>query len=245
MLTDETALRDYLLGRLSESEAERMESAALDDEELFLALRATEGDLFDEFARGELDESDRQAFLSKFGSDRSRMAFASALARRNVVAFPQRRRWVAVSTAAAAVLMLAVAMWFRETPENQTPVARVVAQAPKIAQPVVATVTLALGTSRSSSETQAVTIPAGASSVEFRVQLHPEDRFERYSAELTTALGEPLWRGENLQSVSEKGVLILPFVVPAGSIASDGSFELAVHGDDEPLGFVEFKAQKK
>jgi hypothetical protein len=245
MLTNDTALRDYLLGRLSESEAEQMESAALEDEELFLALRATEGDLFDELARGELDESDRQAFLSKFGSDRKRIAFADALAHRNVVAFPQRRRWIAGSAAAAAMVILAVALWFRETPEQPVPVARVVAQAPKVVQPVVATVTLALGTSRSSSETQDITIPAGASSVEFRVRLHPEDRFDRYSAELTTALGEPLWRGENLHSVSEKGVLILPFVVPAGSIASDGSFELAVHGDDEPLGFVEFKAQKK
>lgn len=243
MLTTDTTLRDYLLGRLPEEERERIESSALEDEELFLALRAAESDLFDEFARGELDDAERASFVSKFGADRKRIAFAHALAGRNVVPFRARRRWIPAA-AAAALVIGAVSLWFRETPPAP-PAARVVAQAPKVVQPVVATVTLVLGTSRSSSETRDVTIPAAASSVEFRMQLHPEDRYERYRVELTTALGDPVWRGENLHSVMEKGELILPFAVPASSIVSDGSFELAVHGDDEPLGFVEFKAHRK
>ena len=48
-------IRDYLLGQLPESEAERLDELSITDDECAERIRAVEHDLVDAFARGELE----------------------------------------------------------------------------------------------------------------------------------------------------------------------------------------------
>ena len=229
MLTDEQG-RDYLLGRLPETDAESLENRMLQDEELFVTLRSIEDDLFDDLARGALSDAERHAFLQRY-NDPARIAFARALARRgpNVTAMPARR-WMAWGAAAAAIIVVGLAAIFSRTPESQsTTTARVVA-------PVARTVAvnIALATSRSAGQAQQIALPRDASAL-LQIRLDPQDRFDSYTVALTSRAN--IWQAGNLHAVQRNGDLILSAVVPASQLP-EGSYELAVRGGDEDLGFV-------
>jgi len=246
MLTNDIQLRDYLLGRLPETQAERLEEQLIDNEEVFLTLRTLEDDLFDEFARGEMDSTERYAFLQRYGGQNKRISFARALAqkRADVVAFPPRPRWIGL--AAAAALLVAVGTVLLVEDRRPRLSSRTVAiPAGQAGAPVLhsVTVTLTLGTSRSAAGSQIVQIPAGASTLQLRVRLNPDDRFDRYRAGLVSSTGATVWLGDDLHATREGGELILPFTVPASSLG-DGSYELAVRGGDEDLGFVELEVRR-
>ena len=224
--------KNYLLGRLSVEEAEKLEARVLEDENAFYEVRDAEADLFDEFARGELEGEERAAFAAKYGAD-PRLAFATAMARRA----PRTGRvavWAGLAAAAAAAF--AVVMLNRPATEDHG--SRVVVAPPvAVLQPVVATLTLE--TSRAAEAPKLITIPAGATTVELRVPLHPEDKFARYRAELTLGGGTT----QRIDGPQPRADHILPLVIPAKQLAS-GSYELAVYGDDEPLGFVTFEVRR-
>jgi hypothetical protein len=246
MLTNDIQLRDYLLGRLPETEAERLEEHLIESEEVFLTLRTLEDDLFDEFVRGEMDDAERDAFLQRYGRKHNRIAFARALAqkRADVVAFSPRPRWIGLAAAAALLFAFGTVLLVEDRRPRLS--SRTVAiPAGQAGAPVLhsVTLTLTLGTSRSAGGAQVVKIPANASTLQLRVRLNPNDRFDRYRAGLASSTGATVWLGDDLHAITDAGELILPLTVPASSL-SDGSYELAVHGGDEDLGFVELEVQR-
>lgn len=73
----------YLLGDLPEEEQARLEDLAFSDRECMQSILDAESDLIDEYVRGELSDSERQRFESRFlaSSERRRkVEFARALA---------------------------------------------------------------------------------------------------------------------------------------------------------------------
>jgi hypothetical protein len=237
-LISEIVLREYLLGRLSDAEAQEIEEKLLGDEELFMTLRSIEDDLIDDsvmLSRANGEES--TAILRRI--PQSRVRFARALARRtsNVVPFA-RRRWIVVAlTAAATVAIIAGALLMRREQHVSQPI---IAHAVRSAVPY--TVAISLATSRSASTTQTITIPPNATTLRLRVQLDPADRFARYRAELQSNRGV-VWHAENLEPAAEKNALIVSADVPA-SVVANGSYELAVRGDNEDLGVVTLEVHR-
>lgn len=81
---DESLLVRYLLGNLSEEEQVQVEDRAFSDTDYLGALEATEADLIDAYVKGELPQSQRRAFESRFlvsPGRRHKVEFARAFAR--------------------------------------------------------------------------------------------------------------------------------------------------------------------
>ena len=96
---------------------------------------------------------------------------------------------------------------------------------------------LTLGTSRSAGEITKITLPRDITSLHLSVKLDPQDRYEMYSMELRSkAL---VWRADRLQQHDS----ILTADLPA-YLLKDESYELAVRGGDENLGFVEMEVHR-
>src|ERR1044072_6287876 len=93
-------MRAYLLGQATEADAARFEEQLLEDEQIYTTLRSVEDDLFDEFARGALTDTERGRFLERYGADRGRLLMAEALARHSRL---PRQRGEAASTQSASV----------------------------------------------------------------------------------------------------------------------------------------------
>src|SRR5215831_11201699 len=80
---DQVLLHNYLLGNLSEEEQVRVEDRAFADPRYLEAVEAAEADLIDAYVRGELPQSDRRQFESRFLTSpqrRNKIEFARALA---------------------------------------------------------------------------------------------------------------------------------------------------------------------
>jgi hypothetical protein len=83
-LPDDEVLERYLLGLLEEEEAERLDQASIEDDDVASRLRIAEDDLIDAYVRRTLPEETRQRFETYYLSlrhRRERVAFAARLLR--------------------------------------------------------------------------------------------------------------------------------------------------------------------
>jgi hypothetical protein len=112
----------YLLGLGSQAERERIESEYFENEAAFQAMLATEDDLVDAYARGELTTEERQRFETHFLTSvhgRDRVQFARAFADvvsdasplPTLTSFQWWRAEVRPVTIAAMIVLIAVATW--------------------------------------------------------------------------------------------------------------------------------------
>jgi hypothetical protein len=122
-------IRDYLLGRLPESETERLDELTITDDGYAERVRAVEHDLVDAFARGELDGVVLEHFRSRYLTTPRRYQstrFARALqsldehpARLGALKaghaatrpVPTRQRWRDLLPMAAAVILAVATVW--------------------------------------------------------------------------------------------------------------------------------------
>jgi hypothetical protein len=135
---NEELIARYLLGELSEEEQVRLEDLAFSDREFLQEILAVESDLIDEYARGELSDSRRRQFESRFltsAERRQKVEFARAFAKvvpegateravRPVVVDLSTSWWDSLKSLlsnfnppvkfamAAAVLMLGIGLWW-------------------------------------------------------------------------------------------------------------------------------------
>lgn len=130
---DDELLRSYLLGKLPDEDADRLERRLLADDELFDLAEAMELDLLAAVDRGTLTPEEREEALRKLAASprgRQRLALARSLntvadeatAGRTVLPFPRRARafppaihWLAL---AASLVMMTGLGWFAW--ENRT-----------------------------------------------------------------------------------------------------------------------------
>jgi len=116
-------LRDWLLHRLDAPRAAALEERLLADDALLERALDLRNDLFDDYARGTLDEELRRQFVTHClsGPDaRQRLAFAAALAQLRASPRPRARIWRNGGAIAAGMLLLTGALWFGWR-EKQTP----------------------------------------------------------------------------------------------------------------------------
>ncbi len=81
---NEELIARYLLGDLSEEEQIRLEDLAFSDRDVLQEILAVESDLIDEYARGELSDSQRRQFEGRFltsAERRQKVEFARAFAK--------------------------------------------------------------------------------------------------------------------------------------------------------------------
>src|SRR5215211_4416745 len=80
---NEGLIVEYLLGDLPEEKQSEIEDRAFQDEQYLQGILAAESDLIDEYVRGELSDSARRQFESRFlasAERRRKVEFARALA---------------------------------------------------------------------------------------------------------------------------------------------------------------------
>jgi hypothetical protein len=127
-------LADYVLGRLPEDEAERLDEASIADDEFAARLVAIEHDLFDAYAAGELAADRSARFEEIFGATetgRRRIAVARELRSRSQATPATTARqpitrmwWMAAAAAVMLVVGTARMLWPRNTePRSEPPVA--------------------------------------------------------------------------------------------------------------------------
>lgn len=130
---DETRIRDYLLGHLSDEEQQKIEERLMADDELFEELEISKGELIEEYCANELAKDDYQWFKDHYLASvegRQRRDFALALdSIKRTTPAPQRPIWferlnalltthrwtVAVTSSAALVALAAIAFIYIST----------------------------------------------------------------------------------------------------------------------------------
>ena len=79
---DQAEIREYLLGRLSDEEQERIEQRLMVEDDLFEELEISKGEVIEEYRAGELTQSEREWFERHFLAStegRKRLTLAAAL----------------------------------------------------------------------------------------------------------------------------------------------------------------------
>jgi CHAT domain-containing protein len=127
--SDDTTIRDYLLGRLTPEDREEFARRFFTDEELFEQLQAGEEDLIDDFLSGNLSQDEVDLFHRNFldGSKRKR-ALRIGKAWRNYAATHAREKlpkpatvpawWFKIAATSAIVLIAAVGVWRISLPSD-------------------------------------------------------------------------------------------------------------------------------
>jgi len=81
---DQARIREYLLGRLSDEEEEKIEERLMVDDDLFEELEISKGELLEEYSAGELSETDRTSLEERYLASpegRKRYTFSRTLER--------------------------------------------------------------------------------------------------------------------------------------------------------------------
>lgn len=131
--SDQNRIREYLLGRLTNDEQQRMEERLMVEDDLFEELEISKGELIEEYRAGELNLNERerleQTYLSS-NDGRERHAFVLAIDRLALRNVPQPQSiferllhilktqpWVtATAVAATAVIIVGAVLLFRPRP---------------------------------------------------------------------------------------------------------------------------------
>lgn len=130
---DHARIREYLLGKLSETEQEQVEERLMVEDDLFEEFEILKDELIEEYREGQLTPKERESFKDGFLSSpegRKREAFALAigcLERRHrpqpvsmfdrLAAFFRKPQWAFSTVALAAAVVIAAIVWIR-TPQQ-------------------------------------------------------------------------------------------------------------------------------
>jgi hypothetical protein len=233
----ETRIVEYLLGRASPDDRERIEDQYMSDPDFLAEVEAVERDLVDQYVRGEIPAL-HAAFETGYlvsSSRREKVEFARAL---HAAPARGRPRWHLA--AAAAVLIAALGGWFlvADRPESAQEQASVEAPVPSggagpppapslpptalpgtSAAPRVATVLLLPTLTRDSGATPTLDLGDAA---EVRVQLVLESaEYPAYRAAIRTAGGTEIWRSDRLTAGRSDAGPTITLILPAASFTSD------------------------
>lgn len=241
-MDDRDRLIAYLLHEMPEEEREAFAGRWFEDPALYEQLRMAEADLLDRYVRGGLagNRRDRvERYLLDSEAQRRKLAFAAGLH----AALPALRnsRWarVALSAAAALVLVAGLAIWL--TLQNRS-LRRELASArtnpPAVSAGGIYTVFLPGEALRGSSPSPVVRVPAGAALVRLDVEVDGVEGSDSYAAVLSTA-GQTVWNEAPIRpAVHGTGVLV-PVWVPA-AVLQPANYTLTLTLRGAPVGYYTF-----
>lgn len=255
---DETTLREYLLGRLSGESAEPLEAELLENEDLYEKVRIIETELYDDFSAGRLSATDQQAFLARYSSHaaRSRFVFAKTLhgraAATRIATFRPRAARIVLAAAAIAVVAIGLAYvaMRRETPVTVPSQMTRRVEPPTVTVPARAIAfTITLGSTRAPGDADALSIPAGVTTVDLDVRLHAEDVYDSYAIDVRDVTGKSVWQQSGLRATATTDARTIEALVPAERLVA-GSYEVAVSGTTgsapaEDLGFQSLEVRRE
>jgi hypothetical protein len=241
---DAEAIRNYLLGRLPEPEAEALEDEYLARPEVWERVRGVEDDLLDDYAAGRLAPAERAAFETKYLASpplRERVAAARALRSTAGRHTPARRvatmrpvAWRAPLALAASVLIAVAVFWMRSAGPRPIPSpspgstsadpSRTPAPPGSMTAPAGRSVVLALSPVllRGPGGPAELRIPAGTETVVLEMEGDPA-AVPRSAASLEIAVasvdGGPVWSGEAVRASDVRRPSLLAMArVPAARL---------------------------
>jgi hypothetical protein len=239
-------MRRYLLGDVSDGDAERIEGEYFASDEVFGELLDAEDDLIDGFLDNRLSPRDRQLFEGRFFTTergRGKVALAAALERATVrtARVDGRGRWLTRLAVAAAVASIVVsAGLLREITVMRRHIDHL--EAPRVSQPnrvatsigpatpegAVFSIILSSG-ERGSASASTLTLPAKAGTAEFWLLL-PRDDDPAYAASVQTVEGRTLWTEHGLRSraVDDRRAIVVR--IP-GATLSAGTYIVSAMGE--------------
>jgi hypothetical protein len=249
-VTDQERLRSYVLGTLSEGEAEELERRLLVDEELHERLEMEQDALVEAHVRGTLSPADGAQLEARMRASpalaehvrqerllHQRLAPAAARAR-------VRSYWPA---AAAALLLVAAATWWWQARPAEAPDTAAGSPSPAPAPPSpagpvspappaaveVVSLTLSPGQTMSGGSPDGVALAPGIQRVQLELVLDPPVA-AAYAVVIRSERERLIWRDERAQPNSVDATLTLAIparvlapgryrleLAPAGTIASD------------------------
>jgi hypothetical protein len=241
---DYEKLRRYLLGRLPEEEADRLEQRLLLDDRveedpelsLFELAEVVEAELLDECARGELPADDCQALVDRLHASaggRERLANADVLSRgplpgpkAPVSKIPKPvMRTVAALAASVAVLAVGAAELF-SVPPVPLPVTSITQpRAEREAKVNIPVDEQVRGSGPSKAEPE-LSIPPGTQRVDLSFLLGDEN-YALYEVAVCRMDGQEIWRSPSLLSALPGAPLVAS--LPAEELP-DGRYELKIQG---------------
>ncbi len=255
-------LRRYLLGQLSQPEAEAIEAAYFADQGLVARLDDVDDDLARAYLAEALSPADRAAFAARLGEP-ARAARLELV--RRLTDVPSRAagspptaassRWT-TGLAAAAVLVLAVGGWWlatRQGPSNDVPPQAATpptpappTPAPVATPPLPVTVALVLPitATRSGGATPTAELPADADRVVLRLTA-PLPPLSDLSAEVRAVDAAQEWRGAVTPAGPDAPEATTgEVIVPAASLAG-GDYVLSVRRDEAMIARAFFRVVRR
>jgi hypothetical protein len=244
--------REYLLGRLEESEAERLRDRLLTDDQLFAEVEEAEADLLDDYARGELTAEERARLEERLVATpegRRRARFAAALAARAV---PARRETPSAAPAPSRTVLMAIAaclllsfstLWLGT--QNEQLRRRLADGAPvaPAASPDIAAITLTSETTRGVASIPRLEIASTAEVARLTLRINPGEPYTAFAAIVRTRGGAAIYSGERLRAAGGGTGRAVTLWIPADSL-TPGTYEIELLGVDgarrDPIGYYTF-----
>lgn len=234
-------LRDLLLHRLTEEEAQRLEEQLMQDAEVADLLRQEETDLVDDYAQGRLAADDREAFERHLLPDpgiRQRVKIARGLhdfAARHRAASGKAmapaggnpwRRGPILAAAVFVLCVLAVGLVLRASRQADGPEAVVTQQTPDAVlegdpstlEPSASIVLLA--DVQRGGQTQVVRVRAGAGPVRLQAEATSSDSSLAYRLSITDESGRSVFAMSDLRPQESGGYVFVEAPIPAGTLGT-------------------------
>ena len=234
----------YLLHTMPEDARGELGEQWMSDPELHEQLRMAEAELLDGYVRCELDSDRRsrvETYLLSSESQRRKLIFARAL-QTAVSPYPRRGvawRPLAFGSAAAALVLAGVAIWFAGQNRN---LQRELIQARNVPRPASAGVyaaALAPDVSRGTSSESAIPVPADAQLMRFDLELGPGDETPSYSVTLLSS-GRTLWREEPIRGERRGLAFVAPVWIPS-VLLKPGIYELKLDAAGTTVNYYRFR----
>ena len=227
----------YLLGEAPETERLLMEEQYLASEDTFRQFQEVEAELYDAYARGSLSPERRRRFerrLLTSADQLRRLEFSRALIRTQSSSRPQSvwfhsRRLALAALGAAAIAILATAVWWTAWQRPRSQAAKQGTEPPSLSRSHrIVAFALVPGSTRAAGEEPIFVVPDGADVIRFTA---PIDRpvYRSYHAIVRTPEGVEVWRKNDLQPQPGAAMPVV-LDIPASSLVS-AHYALTVSGD--------------
>ncbi|MFL6232912.1 MAG: anti-sigma factor family protein [Thermoanaerobaculia bacterium] len=253
---DDELLRSYLLGRLPEDKADRLEKRLLAEDDLFELSEAVEADLLADYAQGGLAPAERERVQRRLASSpqgRERLMLARSLsklagrdpraalpfARRPVAPRRPSLRWAALAAGLVLTAGLALLIPGRPAPpanENHptviVPVPRdreVRKPPPPAPAPVKAVFQLALTSLRGAEAAEKLRVPAGAGTVELQISVEGMDDLKSFHLTVRNRKGRTVKEWTRLKPRNLNRARVLVVEMPAERLPA-GRYEIQAQG---------------
>ena len=201
----------YLLGELPEAENARIEEEYLGFDASLAPLVAMEAELYDAYARDTLSPARRRLFEQRFlvtPEQRWQLAFSRTLLRvPRSSATSQRASWMRIpwprlAATVAAVVLIAIMLWWPVTKTPQQQIPQIAQQQPAIRPQVIIPFELGSGITRDSGEEPTLDIPPNADLIRVTAKAD-HDAPPLFGAVLRKPEGTEIWRNDAQNHASD------------------------------------------